>query len=58
MHTNIGGELASDIDTIAVSARAKGQIGSQAAEAKVRSADPKLRGPNFLDSFSDFNEIP
>lgn len=45
---NISRELASGADTIAVSERAKRQIGAQASEV-----DPKLRGTNFLEGFND-----
>ena len=51
MKMDISGELASGVDTIAVSERAKRQIGSQASEA--HSADTKLRGTNFVEGFPD-----
>ena len=52
MTTNISGEVASGVDTIAVSETAKGQIGLQASESRANSADPKSSGTNFLESFS------
>ena len=53
MRTDISGELGSRSDTIAVSARAKEQIGSEASAAKVRSEDPKFQGSSFWESFPD-----
>jgi hypothetical protein len=53
MTTNISHELVGGVDTIAVSERAKRQIGSQASESKANSADTKLRGTYFIDSFPD-----
>jgi hypothetical protein len=54
MSTNVSGHM-SNIGKIAVSEKAKRQIG---AEAKVCSADSKLRGANFLDTFPEFSEVP
>jgi hypothetical protein len=51
--TNINRELASGGETIAVSERAKRQIGSQASAAKTNFANTKLQGSNFLDGFPD-----
>jgi hypothetical protein len=50
---SISRELLSGGDTIAVSERAKRQIGSQASEDKANFANPKLQGPNFLEGFPD-----
>jgi hypothetical protein len=52
MTANINGEMAGGVDTIAVSESAKRQIGLQASESKANSADPRLSGTSFLDSFS------
>jgi hypothetical protein len=52
MTTNISGEVASGVDTIAVSETAKRQIGLQASESRAHSADPKSSGNSFLDTFS------
>jgi hypothetical protein len=54
MQTDIRGELATSVDTIAVSEKAKQQIGLQAS---AHSSDAKW-GPNFLDTFSEFSEVP
>jgi hypothetical protein len=53
MAMNISSEGASGADTIAVSERAKRQIGLQALESKANSADPKP-GVTFLETFDDF----
>jgi hypothetical protein len=52
MTTNISGEVASGVDTVAVSESAKRQIGLQASESKAHSSDPKSSGNSFLDTFS------
>jgi hypothetical protein len=52
MTTNIGGEVASGVDTIAVSETAKRQIGLQASESRANSAEPKSSGNSFLDTFT------
>ena len=51
MTMNISGEGASGVEKVAVSESAKRQIGLQASESKANSADPKLSGLNFVESF-------
>jgi hypothetical protein len=53
MKTNSSAELASAADTIAVSERAKRQIGAQASQV-----DPTLRGTNFVEGFPDGPPAP
>ena len=48
--TTMSGELATDADTVAISERAKRQIGLQASDSKARFTG-KL--PSFFEGFSD-----
>jgi hypothetical protein len=57
MSANIEGESTDRVGKIAVSESAKGQIGAQASQGNARSADTKLRGSSFLETFQEFPEF-
>jgi hypothetical protein len=58
MSSNIDRESTGGVDKIAISESARQQISAQASEGKVPSADTKLRGSSFLESFTEFPEFP